>query len=268
MRRPAFLLMVLLLESTIAFANAGSLAEELRAVGLEPPTFDEVHEQFFGLVWNEAGANSLPDADGILRTLTSRRSPRVPGLRDENGKLDMGDPEVRAKFLIRAINHSPRTFAIDSPWRATYRSPKRLRFLDRLRTPRNSVTNAITLDCAKPLTWDKAYPGLEWSIEKCFAMVDATRKLLKDEIRSRCDDDPHTWGSEVDVEKRREKMKGWIEVTCDRPRARVPGNTLSCPDLRADRTKGWRTRLANSTECARNRFWSWKSVRWGRAKVE
>lgn len=255
-------MVLLLLADSIAFANAGSLAEKLHAVGLEPATFEQVHQRFFSLVWNEAGKNSLPDADGILRSLAASKGSRGAKARFEDGTINM------PLLMIRMMNHSPRTFAIDSPWRVTYRNQKRLRWLDKLRTPRNSVTNIMTLDCAEPPTWDKAYPTLDWNIEACFEMVDYTQKLLKGEIRSRCDDDPHTWGSNVDIEKRRHRMKGWTEVICDRPRARVPGNTLSCPDLRADRSKKGRNALANSTECARNTFWSWKSVRWGRAKVE
>ncbi len=226
-------LVFLLLITTVCLADA-----------LRPgaPTFEQVLERMVCILGNEAGVGArLPDADGISRSLTSHA-------RRPDGSIDL------QRLMSRMVRHSTRTFPLDSPWRVLV-GPKRLRELDSLRTPRNAWSSQLTLSCERPAAWNVAVEG-KWKPERCFALVDITKALLTGKIRSRCSGTPHTWGSEADVEKRniRNKMQ---EIFCDRPRSWVPGNTVDCPALRADRSLEGRRMLANNRECARNTFWRW-----------
>lgn len=219
----------------VTLLAAGTVLAELRA-----PTFTEVHLAVVRLVRNEAG-NSVPDADGIVRAMAVRA-------RNPDRSINLG------KLMDRMVRHSPRTFPLDSPWRVLV-GPKRLRYVDKLRTQRNRWSSAMTLDCARPEGW---LSHERWSTEACFVLVDAVRSLLRGEMRSRCDGQPHTWGSLADVAKRQIRTR-WTEITCDRWRARVPGNSLDCHALRAQATnREGRRALLNSTECARNTFWRWR----------
>jgi hypothetical protein len=206
------------------------------------PSFEQVHEQTLRILGNEAGVGArLPDADGIIRSLTSHA-------RNPDRTIDL------PRLMSRMVRHSTRTFPLDSEWRSLV-GGKRLAELDKLRTPRNAWSSQLTLSCERPAAWDVSVEGV-WKPERCFALVDITKGLLTGKIRSRCSGTPHTWGSEADVEKRniRNKMR---EIFCDRPRTWVPGNTVDCPALRADRSKAGRRLLANHRECARNTFWRW-----------
>lgn len=213
------------------------------AAPLARATFKDVHEALVRLTANEAGTDSESDADGIFRSITARCW--------RGGKLDLDCT------MSRFVRHSTRTFPIDSHWRVLVK-PTRLRFLDKLRTPRNAWTSALTLECHRPTQWNDVKP---WSVENCFNLVDTTRDLLTGKKRSQCKRTPFTWGNAVDLGREQAKAKGWVEVICDRYRARVPGNTVDCVALRAaatpDNPEG-RKQLANTRECAKNTFLIWR----------
>ncbi len=213
------------------------------AAPLARATFEEVHAALVRLTANEAGTNSPSDADGIFRSITARC------WRDKELDLDC--------TMSRLVRHSTRTFPIDSPWRVLVK-PTRLRFLDKLRTPRNAWTSALTLDCMEPPNWSKAQT---WSVDTCLSMVDEIKGLLTGKKRSQCKRTPFTWGSYVDLDRKQAKAQGWDEVICDRYRARVPGNTVDCVAMRAAAVPSnpeARHLLAKTRECAKNTFLVWR----------
>lgn len=230
LRRPGFILALCLWITAVCQAD--------RLVGDGRDLFEQAHEQLLRISYNEAG-KSHPDADGILSALAAKA-------RDAEG------PIVLELLMIRMIRHSPRTFPIDSSWRAHYGRPKRLRHMDKLRTPRNAWSSALKLDCGQPPN----YPYKRWDREGCFELVDYTRKLLRGKIQSRCRETPTTWGSCVDVDKL-PATSSLHEVSCDHIRPWVPGNVVDCKALRADCTLEGRRRLVNTPQCAQNTFLSW-----------
>ena len=237
-----FVVMCCLWVASVALAD--TLVERLAHHGLKPPTFDEVHRQYLGLAANESGLRSVPDQDGIFQSL-SRRA------RNPDSSIDI------TKLMIQMMLNSPRTFPIDSPWRAVYQRKKKLKFLDKHRTPRNAWSIQLDLTCQRPEAW----PYKTWDVARCFAMVDSTRDLLLGKTKTRCTNKGRvsTWGSSEDVLKRKIKELGWLEVTCDRVGPMVPGNTLDCDALRGEaaKSKEGRRQLSNTPECAKNLFYYW-----------
>lgn len=213
---------------TAARGHAESVSAELAARRAPRVAFRNVHLAYVRVVANEAGFLSLPDMDGILQALLYPDNVAGRGLN-------------LARLMRRIAEHSPRTFPLDSPFLAMASSGRRARSGDK--NAQQRWTSTIELGCRVPSgwswdarVWDKVYA------ERCRRLVALTGVFLR-VAQSKCDSQPTTWGSEEDASRPGGPIdQGWREVRCDYS-DQCAGKTLA--------------QRYSTTDCARNRFWSW-----------
>lgn len=251
-------LAALLLVATTAFAEV-AIPASLAAgkVSVPIPLFREVHEAFTRLVLNESGFKSEADQEGILKALLFGG-----GGRDKSRVgVGAGYGLDYAKLMTRMAQHSTRTFPPNSKFLVVVDS-KVLAHKNRLRTYQTDWTSTMRLDCFQPGGWDEGRSG-PWVgyIKRCAELVESTARALRGELASHCDGPITTWGSHEDRGRGDGAIENsWRETHCDRP-ARVASDPPqeSCDELRESRriNPEANIRLLNSTNCARNFFFSW-----------
>lgn len=207
------------------------------------PTFAEVHRQYMRIVVNESGFKSMPDQDGILRTLIRGGGGRLAGRR----KRGQGFGLDYTRLMRMMVRHSGRTFPVGSRYLQLL-APWKLRRIARLRTKQNAWTSTLELDCAQPSGWDEsAFHTWRGYLTRCALVAQTTLRFLRGVEQSHCEADPTTWGSHKDKVRPNGPIdRGWNQIFCDRVDA--------CEALS-------RQELLNSTQCARNTFWSWLELR-------
>ena len=229
---------------------SGQVSAKLASAELPTPTFDELHRAFVRISANESGFFSLPDQDGILRAMLFGGGGGRKASRNQKGQ---GYGLDYAKLMRRMARHSKRTFPADSKF-LLMTDARRVSLQER-QTRLNKWTSTLQLDCQEPAGWPKTTPSgeamMSWPLvyqERCELLVRTTRQVLKGRVKSFCDGQPTTWGSERDITQPGGALdKGWTEIHCDRP----PMDPVSC----AQKTK---LEIWTSTSgCARNTFWTW-----------
>ena len=251
-------LAALFLFATSALAD-GAIPASLAAgrVTIPIPTFREVHEAFTRLVVNESGFKSEGDQEGILTALLFGGGGRDKS-RTGHGT---GYGLDYAKLMTRMARHSTRTFPRDSKFLVVVDS-KVLAHKNRLRTYQTDWTSSLRLDCSQPIGWneERSKTWLGYT-KRCAELVRSTERALKGQVESYCDGPITTWGS-IDDRGRSDGAieNSWRETRCDRP-ARLASDPPRerCEHLRETRwtDAAANTELLNSTNCARNYFFSW-----------
>jgi hypothetical protein len=89
---------------------------------------------------------------------------------------------------------------------------------------------------------------MPWSVyaDRCKRTAALVRKFLAGEIKTQCNDEPMTWGSDADTQRPGGPIDlKWREIFCD---------PIACRGLeQAEREK--------LSECADNRFWTWERLK-------
>jgi len=260
MKRIGLAMLIALALVSVAHAE-GVVSAVVAAAKLEIPTpsFEDVHEAYFRIVTNEAGPKSLADQDGILMALLSAGGGRN---RERTGQGAGYGLDYR-KLMAAMAAYSPRTFPVGSPFLQTL-TPERIARAIRQRTYQNEWTSTLGLDCRQPSLWSEEKSGL-WAgyLKRCQFAVDSTRRVLMGQVQSYCTGLITTWGSFDDRHRKGGPIdEGWAELLCDRPPL-VAGDPPAdeCPRLREQSVSSHEAnrRLLNSTNCARNYFFSWRT---------
>lgn len=224
---------------------------------LPVPTFDQLHEQFTRVVLHESGFKSRSDQEGILDALLYGGGGRDPERRGRGTGYGLD----YAKLMARMAKHSTRTFPRGSKFLSII-SPERLARKARLRTYQNEWVSTLGRDCSQPSGWDESRSN-SWLgyVKRCPRLFKSTREVLQGRFEPRCDGPITTWGSRDD--RRREGGaldSNWHETFCDRPPMTENDPPMEkCSELRRDRWSDPEAKreLLNSTNCARNYFFSW-----------
>lgn len=251
-------LVALLLMATSAFAEM-TIPASLAAgkVSVPIPTFQELHEAFTRVVLNESGFKSESDQEGILKALLFGGGGRD---QSRSGK-GTGYGLDYARLMTRMAQHSTRTFPRDSKFLVVV-DARVLAHKNRLRTYQTDWTSTLRLDCSEPTGWNQSRSNT-WLgyVERCAALVKSTERALKGGLESHCDGPITTWGSRDDLGRDDGAAENsWHETRCDRP-ARLASDPPKerCDELREQRwtNREANVKLLNSTNCARNYFFSW-----------
>jgi len=244
-----------------AFADGKTMPASVAAGRLPVPTFRQLHNAYTRLTLNESGFKSRSDQEGIFRAILHGGGGRNHGRRARRGT---GYGLDYTKLMARMARHSSRTFPRDSKFLVVLTPEKRAR-KNRLRTYQNDWTSTFKLDCSRPAGWkesvSKSWHGYE---KRCALLVESTREVLQGKNVAHCDGPITTWGSKDDRHRQGGALDSdWHETQCDRP-PQVEGDPPmeECAELRAKRwtDEEANRRLLNSTNCARNYFFSWLTI--------